>query len=421
MRTLKFNCYDEFACTGPKCEDTCCKNWDIFLTKKEYWDYKNMSFTPELKALMDKAFYRVKQGNSLQYATVQFKEDCTCHLLDKDGLCMLQKEKGEDALPSVCSLFPRVWGKIGDDAIVFSLTPTCCHAVELLMQHPEGLVLTEGEYDDSNKWINKGQWTGPTIPSNAKIMPYIWSIKAAQIDILQNRNFNIPERLLILGYFTQKACEYLENSPEKLHQLGAMMLDQELLAKLAKSLKASQTDKQAAAKSANIMFKLVKFARNTRPDSSVTRLLDIIAENTDLKFDLNDAEDEGESEDANNEYNIEINFKKLSHNFEIYSEIEADRPYIIENLLVNLIFSEFPADSKSLWENYFSLVLLYNFLQFYMSAFLPDDEYTDSELAAAITNTVKILLNSNLAKAAMLMEYELNGTNTLSYVAFLIN
>ena len=68
MQTLKFNCYDEFACTGPECEDSCCKHWRIFLTKREYLDYKKLDCSPELKSVIDSAFKRIKTGSDLQYA-----------------------------------------------------------------------------------------------------------------------------------------------------------------------------------------------------------------------------------------------------------------------------------------------------------------------------------------------------------------
>lgn len=410
MRTLKFSIYDEFACTGPECEDTCCQHWRILLTKREYLNFKKMDCSPELRAAMDSAFKRIKTGDDFHYAQVQFREDGTCPLLGEDRLCMLQKEKGASALTIVCSAFPRNWKHIGTDVVACTLTPTCYHVIDLLMKHPEGLALIEEEYDGKNKWINRKQWTGGTpLPTSAKIYPYIWQIKTAQLDILQNRDFTIAERLLILGYYTKKAAEYLESSPEKIEQLGAMMLDKELCRKLADSLKPTQTDTEAAAKSVDILFKLTEYTRRNLPKSHTADLLKPIAETIDMQYEAT----EGDT------YNTHWNTNAYIKNCEIYSKIEKERPYITENLLATLAFSSFSKDGEELWSDYFSLAVLYNFLKMGTAAFLPEN-YTDKDLAMAITNIVKTLLNAGLAMAVALQDFISNDTNSLPYVAFLI-
>lgn len=409
MRTLKFSIYDEFACTGPECEDSCCKHWKIFLTKREYLDYKKMECSPELKAVIDSAFKREKTGNDFQYARMELKEDGSCPFLGEDRLCMLQKEKGESVLTIVCGAFPRNWRSVGKEVAVFTLTPTCYHVVELLMKHPEGLVLTEGEYDGKNKWIQRGQWEGAPLNPDDKIYPYIWQIKTAQLDILQNREFTIAERLLILGYYTKKAAEYLESSPEKIEQLGAMMLDKELCRKIADSLKPTQTAAEAAAKSADILFKLKDYINKHEPKSHLAALLNAMADSVQLKYEIGD---EGK-------YTAHFSISAYAKNREIYGKIEEERPYIAENLLASVAFRRFSKDEKELWSDYFSLAVLYNFLNRYTAAFLPVS-YTDKDLAMAITNIVKAILNSNLAKAVTMRDFVINDANSLPHVAFLI-
>ena len=410
MQALKFNYYDEFACTGPQCEDSCCKHWNIFLTKREYLDYKKLECSHELKSIMDSAFKRNKSNNELQYAVMELKEDGSCPFLGEDRLCMLQKEKGESALTVVCSVFPRNWAKIGQDAIAFTLTPTCCHTVELLMKHPEGLILTEEEYDGKNKWINQNKFSATGLDRDSKMLPYIWTIKTAQLDILQNRDFTIAERLLILGYYTKKACEYLESSPHRLAQLGAMMLDKELTAKIADSLKVSQSDTQISAKSADILFKLTEYMHSKYPEMYTVRLLDTIADSVELKYELDD----------NGEYTVRYSNNAYAKNRDICRKIEVERPYITENLLVTLAFGSFSKDSEELWADYFSLVVLYNFLKTGVAAFL-HGSCNDKELAMAITNIVKILFNAGLAKQVIMRDFMFRGENSLPYTAFLVS
>ena len=409
MQTLKFNYYDEFACTGPECEDTCCQHWKIFLTKSEYMNFKKMDCSPELRATLDSSFKRVKTGNETQYAKVEFREDGKCPLFGEDGLCMLQKEKGESALTFVCSVFPRNWSQIGGSVAAFTLTPTCYHVVELLMQHPEGLVLSEEEYDRKNKYINQNRYAGKIIAPDSKILPYIWTIKTAQLDILQNRNFTISERLLILGYYTNKLREYLSNSPEKIASLSSMMLDNELITKIADSLKAPQDDVQAAAKTYDMLFKLIEFKRRTSPVGHTAKLLGTVADSVGLTYQYRD---DGQTE-------VSWNIEPYVKNRDIFRKIEEERPYIIENLLVNLSFSQFSEEEKLIWSDYFALVALYNFLKVGTAAFLPEN-YTDKDLAMALTNIVKMLINTNLT-AFTLMNFAQQGMDTLPYIAFLVS
>ena len=409
MQTIKFNYYDEFACTGPECEDSCCKHWQIFLTKREYLDYKKLECSPELKAIINTAFKRTKSDYEMQYAKMDLKEDGSCPFLGEDRLCMLQKEKGESVLTLVCSAFPRDWTKVGIDVAALTLTPTCYHVVELLMKHPEGLVLLEDEYDGKNKWINKNLWAG-VFPQDSKTYPYIWAIKTAQLDILQNREFTIAERLLILGYYTKKVCEYLESSPEKIEQLGAMMLDMELCRKVADSLKTSQTEQQSYAKSVDILFMLTEHSNSIDPTHHITRYINTMANSVDLTYEITD---EGK-------YTFRCNPEEYAKNLGIYAKIEDERPYIIENLLSTLAFSHFSKDGDELWSDYFALAVTYNFLRYYSAAFLPES-YTDKELAMAMTNIVKVILNANTAKDLVMRDFAKQGMNSLSYVAFLIS
>lgn len=406
MRALKFDIYDEFGCTGAECEDSCCRDWEIDLTKREYLDYKKMECSPELRSIVNSAFKRIKDGSEYKYARMDLKEDGSCPFLGEDRLCMIQKEKGETALTLVCNSFPRSWCNVGADAAVFTLNPTCCRVVELLMKHPEGLAIVEEEYDGENRWINRNLWSGGILHPADKTYSYIWSIKTAQLDILQNREFTVAERLLILGYYTQKVCGYLESSPEKIEQLGAMMLDHELCRKIADALKTPQTETEAEAKSVDILYK----ALNTDFEGHIMKLINVIADSLELGYVKND---KGENV-------IRWNINSYNRNRDFFLKMEEERPYIIENLMALLAFSRFPADATELWENYFSLVVLYNFLKAGMASFLPEN-CTDTQLAMAVTNIVKIVLNTGFAKKIIMKDFDRSNSNTLPHVAFLIS
>lgn len=415
MKLLKFAYVDEFSCIGPECTDSCCKYWRIIISKREYLDYKKMDCSPKLRRAMEGAFHRLPNETELAYAEMCVKENGDCPFLDRDSLCMLQKEKGEEALSLTCSIFPRLYKNIGNKAITLSLNPTCCHVTEILMKHPEGLRLVETEYNGENRYINHGRYSSPTIPTSWKGYSYYWSILNGEIDILQNRNFTVPERMLILGYFCQKTEEYIkDNVMGKILALSDMLLDNELCRKIVDSLTADQSDNSAAAKSVDILHKMyLNVCAGTSAHIKVLfdRVIDSISFNAEKVVNTD------EKGISNVSYNITLNRKLYDRNIEIYRKLEKERPYIIENMLVNLVLSQNITDG--IWTNFFTFAVFYNTLKICMPAFLPEN-YNDKDLANAITQSVKMVLNTNLAKKRTLTDFVFNNTHTLPYVSFLI-
>ena len=123
------------------------------------------------------------------------------------------------------------------------------------MQHPEGLEIVEEEYDKKDKYINKGLSSGYSVNKTNKEFPYFWNIINAEVDILQNRNFTFSERMLILGYFCQKANEYVQkDTMDKIPGLAAMLLDNELCRKISDSLKPPYSEGRIASESLNMLI-----------------------------------------------------------------------------------------------------------------------------------------------------------------------
>lgn len=414
MNIVKFAYYDEFRCIGSECMDSCCKYWRITLTKREYLDYKKMKCSPQLRAIADSAFKRLKSDNDLQYAEMKLKENGDCPFLGEDSLCMIQKERGEEALTFVCRVFPRIHMPYGDQAVIQACTATCQHVTEILMSHPEGLEIIETEYDGKDKFMNASQYSQKPVTKKHKAYNQYWNILNAQIDILQNRSFTVPERMLILGYFSSKADSYAENNEaEKIPALADMLLDNELCRKIADSLQPSVSDINSARQSVNILLRMNSRVQFAQSQSAAEEKL-VIAENfqkVSERLGLNSKLNE------NGENQAKFDFRAYEKLRQIYRSIENERPYIIENLLVNTVFTQNP--QKRIWENYFSLAVFYNVLKICAPVFLPEN-YGDRELALALTYAAKMVLNSHLAEEGTFNDFFLKDKHTLPYAAFLI-
>lgn len=408
MNVVKFKYFDDFHCLGPDCKDTCCKDWHIYITKREYLDYKKMKCSPELRRLLDDSFKRIKtSSNDTVYAEVKFNEDNKCPLLGKDSLCMLQKELGENALSLTCNVFPRIRSFVGGTTLLESCTATCYHVVELLMQHPEGLEIVEEEYDKKDKYINKGLSSGHSINKTHKEFPYFWNIINAEVDILQNRSFTFSERMLILGYFCQKADEYIKNDAmDKIPGLAAMLLDNELCRKISDSLKPPYSEGRIASESLNMLIGMRERIKTTPWLTVSNNLFDRVFERLECRPVIKDGE-------KIYKFNVPEYLKLI----ETFRNLEKERSYIIENLLVNMIFSYNP--QKGLWGNYFEMAVFYNTLKVCAPVFLPEN-YSDSDLALALTSTVKMILNSDIANIETACSFIQKDQYTLPYAAFLI-
>lgn len=410
MKVVKFAYYDEFHCIGPECTDTCCKQWSIYFSKRDYLKHKNAHCSSELKSILEQSLVRIKGKDKDEncFAMIKFDENDKCPMLNNNGLCMVQKELGEKALSAVCYTFPRLLGQVGRNAVVLACNTTCPHVVEMLMNYPEGLKVIEEELNNV-KDLNNGIFSLQSVNEEWEGYPYYWVIKNAQIDILQNRNFNVPERMLILGYFCKKANDYLSDKQgEKIQGLANMLLNNEICKKISNSLKAPQSKESGARKSIETFSKMINLIDKEDASNALKEYFYKAAESINLKIEENEER----------KISILFNLDQYLLSVEKYRKIESDRSYIIENLLVNTIFTQVPV--KGIWLNFFVLAVFYNLLKICIPAFLPED-YTDKDLALAFTYTSKMLLNTRIIDQRTSFDFMIHNSYDLPHAVFLIS
>lgn len=410
MKLIKFAYCSEFECMAEKCPETCCRQWNIFFSQTDYLKITSSPCSERLKSIISDSFIKVKGDNvneGFNYALIKFNEKGLCPLLDGDGLCLLQKELGKDCLGYVCSAFPRLKTAVGSDTYIYSCNMSCPKVAQLLISHREGLKLITEKYDEGDRYLNRGLYSAPAVFESWEGFPYYWDIKKAQIEILQNRGFTVPERMLILGYFSQKANEYINHkSGTSIASLAQTLRDKEVCARIAESLTPSQTNKSYAVKSAGVFAKLFLSAQS-KGGRHLKELFQRAADSIELTF----------KEAESNRIDTSFNYEKYFKNLEAYRITERERPYIIENILVNFIFTQSPAEG--ILKNYFILAVFYNMLGTCIPAFLPDNP-RDDDLALAISRTARMTVNNNLIEKDVLLDFVDNRSYTLPHAAFLI-
>lgn len=403
-----------------KCPETCCQQWNVFFSRPDYLNLISSDCSERLKNIIGSAFIKINGNNnidnigeSFNYAVIKLNEKGVCPLLDGDGLCLLQKELGEGRLGYVCSAFPRLKTQIGSDCYIYSCNMSCPKVAELLIAHREGLTLVTEKYDGEDRYLNAGIYSAPAVSESWEGFPFYWEIKKIQIQMLQDRSFTVPDRMLILGYFSQKANEYINHKAgANIISLAAALRDREMCVKIAESLKPNQSDTSFAVKSVSIFAKMLLSVQN-KGGTRLKELFQTVADSIGLTFK------EAENKKTDTSFNDEMYFKNL----ETYRKIEKERPYIMENILVNLIFTQ-PLN-QGIWKNYFITALFYNMLKTcipaFISAFLQGNpQPSDSDLALAVSRAAKMTVNNELITKDALLDFVDNRSYTLPHAAFLV-
>ncbi len=99
--------YPNFVCKCGDCRATCCGGWGIPIGMEEYFHLIGLECSPELRSRLDTAFHLADDRSPEHYAMVTPRFDGGCRLQADNGLCMLQRECGEGAIPTVCRYYPR--------------------------------------------------------------------------------------------------------------------------------------------------------------------------------------------------------------------------------------------------------------------------------------------------------------------------
>ncbi len=99
--------WKEFSCKCGACRKSCCMGWDVGISQREYFSLVGASCSSELRSRLDEAFYVPHDASPERYALLNHNYLGDCPLRAQNGLCMLQRELGEAALPEVCRRYPR--------------------------------------------------------------------------------------------------------------------------------------------------------------------------------------------------------------------------------------------------------------------------------------------------------------------------
>lgn len=183
--------YDKFKCIADKCEFTCCKGWEINIDNSTYnkWKSENLDY------LLEKV--EAKDKKEVYFINKENHEDCP--FLDKQGLCDIVKNHGEEYLSLTCHTFPRI-ENVFDDRRELSLSCSCKEVVEIISNLNKKINLSLENYIRINDDLSELRIREALIyimqQENISLEYKLIICFEMLLSILENESFNKKENLL---------------------------------------------------------------------------------------------------------------------------------------------------------------------------------------------------------------------------------
>ena len=193
---------EEFKCIGDKCEDNCCNGWEINIDKNTFDQYKGIEDEKMNKFINENIIIREKLEHlDIDYGQIKLTDANACPFLNEENYCIIHSKLGEEYLSNVCNTFPRVINKI-DDYYEISPDVSCIEAARILLLKEERMKFKEDKTILKKYSLAMKLDTNSTevIDTNFK---YLKEIRNKSIKIIQNREYELSERLYILGKFLE--------------------------------------------------------------------------------------------------------------------------------------------------------------------------------------------------------------------------
>lgn len=139
MKEYVLSYYSEFKCKASECKHTCCAGWDMCIDENTLNLYKNNTSN-----------FAKTLNNGIDFKKSKFKTDKNgrCAFLNKDGLCDLITNLGEQSLCQICRDHPRF--KCFYDNVQETGLGFCCEqATKIILSHKDKITAVLIKDDES--------------------------------------------------------------------------------------------------------------------------------------------------------------------------------------------------------------------------------------------------------------------------------
>lgn len=200
--------YKDFHCIGTECNLSCCFDWKLIgWSKEEYEKIVNAQISEELRKRIESAFEPVshEEFSKIFDYQVKFDKKRKCPMLTENGLCMIQKELGEEYLSNTCRSYPRQKYICGN-YLICTCSSSCIHALKMICNSENSMAL------ENNKGRNivhaiKTEFS-ETDKINRPILKYHRELFEFFYGILSDKSHSIETSFVLAGMAAQKIDEF---------------------------------------------------------------------------------------------------------------------------------------------------------------------------------------------------------------------
>lgn len=210
MKVVMPDYYKKFRCIGSECKDNCCIGWEIDIDEDTDYFFQNTS--SEFKEKLKKNINRDEEA-----AHFILGENGRCPFLNKENLCDIIINFGDENIPYICREHPRFYNWYGDVKEV-GLGLCCEEVCRIVFSCRDKIQLEVSETTGS---------IGDEISDKYESL---FMIREKMIDIIQDRSTDIDQRLTRLVMFTRRTqCEPCNEQEFEMHDLFALYKNMEIL------------------------------------------------------------------------------------------------------------------------------------------------------------------------------------------------
>lgn len=199
MIELNIDAFDKFECIGSECEDHCCRDWSITIDKATYDNYKKEE-NEEFKKIFEYAVSKRKYATKYNYAIMHLNMYGECLFLDDKNLCSIYRMLGPENMCHTCKVYPRYSVKV-DDILQRSLSLSCPEACRKVLLRKNPIEFNLVEIEGVNTAVASASFEFNQKGCYSKDI--FLELRSFAIGLLQNRDYTIEERLIILGLFIE--------------------------------------------------------------------------------------------------------------------------------------------------------------------------------------------------------------------------
>ncbi len=205
MKVFAPNYYEKFHCIADKCKHSCCIGWEIDVDKETVKKYQNIK-TEFGKKLNDNIIIND------DCAYFKLTDNDRCPFLNKNNLCEIILNLGEDALCQICSDHPRFRNYYGD-RVEIGLGLTCEEVARIIINENEHFELIEIDENRDDSFIYEDETDFFNIRNEIfKIIKYSDSFETSSKTILEKFNIEMLEMTICECTDIYLGLERLDNA-----------------------------------------------------------------------------------------------------------------------------------------------------------------------------------------------------------------